>query len=401
MKFMLLAVLALTGVVTPVRAADAATLDKKQAARQAAVDKVFDLSKLHVIDIVISDEGVKNFMQVKDTRYRCTFTFDGIVLKDVGIRQAGGDFHPYRSISNKPSLSIKFNEFVKGQDLHGLDKLVLKNQIQDLSLVNEHLTYEVFRRAGLAAATTAYAVVTINGHLNGIYLMREAVNDEFMVRNFGTGNDEGNLYEFNYLTGDLARNPKGIPLKDEEEDKRSRDDIIELAAVITSVPGEFFAQAVSPVLDVDRYLTFFAAEAVTSDMDGFSFHDNNSYMYRLPKTGRFIFIPHGADEAFWATGSPITRLSGPYHAPWSELARKVRSVPALLEKYKVEVARVSQPPVWDEAVLLARVEQVARILATAEKKAPTTFDLEKFARYRPVVEGFIRSQGTTQNGKAL
>lgn len=378
-----------------------AAVDRKQAAPQAAGDEVFDLPKLHVIDIVISDEGVKHFLQVNETRYRCPFTFDGVVLKDVGIRQAGGDFHPYLTINNKPSMSIKFNEFVKGQDLHGLEKLVLKNQIQDLSLVNEHLTYEVFRRAGLAAATTTYAVVTINGQLNGIHLMREAVNDEFMVRDFGTGNDEGNLSEFNYLTGDLARNPKGIPLKDESEDKRSRDDIIELAAVITSVPAEFFAQAVAPVLDVDRYLTFFAAEAVTSDMDGFSFHDNNSYMYRLPKSGRFIFIPHGADESFWATGSQITRLPGPYHQPYSELGRKVRSVPALFEKYKGEVARVSRPPVWDEAVLLARVEQVARILATAEKKVPTTFDLEKFARYRPIVEGFIRSQGTTQNGKAL
>jgi spore coat protein H len=388
----------LGAVVSPVRAGAAPAA--RQAAQQAAVDKVFDLSRLHVIDIVISPEGVENFVQRAETRYRCTLTFDGLVLNDVGIRQAGGNIHPYRTIGNKPTLSIKFNEFVKGQKLHGLEKLVLKNQAQDLSLVNEHLTYEVFRRAGLAAPMTAHAVVTINGQLSGIYLMREPVNNEFMVRNFGADSEDGNLYEFD-LRADFAQDPRGIDLKDEAEDRRSRDDLIELAAIVNAVPPEFFVQAVSPVLDVDRYLTYFAVEAVTSDMDGFSFHNNNSYLYRLPKTGRFIFIPHGADESFWATGSAITRLSGPYHPPWSQLARKVSSVPALFEKYQAEVARVSQAPVWDEAALLERVAQVGRILATAERKGRTAGDISRFESNRKIVEDFIRSRGTTQGGRAL
>jgi spore coat protein CotH len=376
----------------------AAPVDKKQAAQQAAVDKVFDLSKLHVIDIVIRPEELGRFTQRIDDRLHATFTFDGLVLENVGVRQAGGDFHPYRGIGNKPSLSLKFNEFVKGQKLHGLEKLVLKNQIQDLSLVNEHLTYEVFRRAGLAAAMTAYAVVTINGQSNGIYLMREPVNKEFMLRNFGSGNEDGNLYEFDFNSGDIANNPRGIPLKNEAEDKRSRDDIIELAAVLTAVPTEFFVPAAARILDIDRYVTYFATEAVTSDMDGFSFHNNNSYLYRLPKDGRFVLIPHGADEAFWATGTAITKLSGPFHPPYAALARTVRAVPALLDKYRAEVTRISSPPVWDEAALLERVAQVGRLLATAERKGQTAIDISRFESYRRVVEGFIRSHGTTQNG---
>ena len=151
-------VLALLGAIPvhlPAAAArDPGRPDSKQVAQQRAVDQVFDLSRLHVIDLVISDEGVRHLTDRSETRYRCTVTFDGFEVKDVGVRQAGGVFHLYQSITGKPSLSLKFNEFVKGQRLQGLEKLVLKNQAQDQSLLNEHLTYEMFRRAGVPAATT-------------------------------------------------------------------------------------------------------------------------------------------------------------------------------------------------------------------------------------------------------
>jgi hypothetical protein len=53
---------------------------------------------------------------------RCTFTFDGLVLEDVGVRQAGGTFNRFVSIDEKPTLSVKFDDFVEGQELHGLEK---------------------------------------------------------------------------------------------------------------------------------------------------------------------------------------------------------------------------------------------------------------------------------------
>ena len=82
---------------------------------------------------------------------RCTFTFDGVTLKDVGVRQAGGSFNRFVSIDEKPTLSLKFDDFVNGQELHGLEKMVLKDGRQDSGFVGEHLTYDVYRRAGIAA----------------------------------------------------------------------------------------------------------------------------------------------------------------------------------------------------------------------------------------------------------
>jgi spore coat protein CotH len=195
-------------------------------------------------------------------------------------------------------------------------------------------------------------------------------------------------------------NPKGIPLKDEVKDQRTRDDLIELAAIASTVPDGFFVEAATPVLDVERTLTFLAVEAVASHGDAFSYRNNNTYLYRVPATGRFVLIPHGADQSFGAT-SPMFALSSPYQPTRAILTNRFRSVPALREKYQAEVVRVSQPPVWDEAVLLARVEQIARLLGTAERVGRTASEVARFEASRPIIEAFIRRHGTTWNGSTL
>src|SRR5687767_629074 len=138
------------------------------------------------------------FLNRTTERVRCTFMFDGVVLEDVGVRQAGGTFNRFVPIEGKPTLSLKFDDFVDGQELHGLEKMVLKDGRQDTGLVSEHLTYEVYRRAGIAAPMTAHAHVTINGIDSGIYVMREPINKDFLTRNFGKEFNDGNIYELNY-----------------------------------------------------------------------------------------------------------------------------------------------------------------------------------------------------------
>jgi len=372
-----------------------------QAKLQAAVARVYDHAVLHKIDIVIAAKDVPAVERRTDARVACTFTYDGVTLRNVGVRQAGGTYHPYKPIANKPSLSLAFDEFVPGQELFGLERMVLKNELQDMSLLNEHLTYEVFRRAGLAAPMTAHAVVSINGILNGIYLMREPVNKQFLTRNFGKAYSKGNLYEIDYNVDDAMKSPGRVDLKNEKAEARNRADLVALAKEVTAAtPADFVARVGSRV-DLDRYLTYYAVEAATSDFDGFSFHNNNSYLYSHPKDGRFILIPHGADEAFWATDTPITRLQSATQTPQSVFARKVRAVPQLESRFLSEIARVGREPVWHRQILLARVAQAARILATAQRTGRTAEDLRLFERNRAVVEAFINAGGTTNGTSGL
>jgi len=381
------------------RGASLQQADARQERVKAAVARVYDTSLLHRIGIVIAPEDARTILNRTSERVRCTFTFDGVVLKDVGVRQAGGTFNRFVSIDEKPTLSVKFDDFVEGQELHGLEKMVLKDGRQDTGFAGEHLTYEVYRRAGIAAPMTAHAHVTINGRDASIYVMREPINRDFLTRNFGRPFSNGNLYELNYQPDPMA-SPRDILLKDEVEQRRSRTELLGASDAVLNAPPETFVAAVSRYLDLDRYLTFYAVEAATSNYDGFSFNTNNAYLYAHPRDGRLIMIPYGADSSFWAEAR-ITKIRSPFQRPGAALARRIQSTPELAQRFATEVARVGREPVWDKKVLLDRLAQVNRILATAPTTARAAADVKRFADYRPVIETFINAGGTTNGGAGL
>jgi uncharacterized protein YlxP (DUF503 family) len=188
--------------------------------------------------------------------------------------------------------------------------------------------------------------------------------------------------------------PTQIALKDEVEQKRQRTELLGAADAVQNAPPETFAAAVSKYLDLDRYITFYAVEAATSNYDGFSFNVNNAYLYAHPQDGRLIMIPYGADSSFWAIAR-LTKIQSPFQTPRAALARRVQSISELQRKFSAEVARVGREPVWDKKALHARLAAVERILASAPKTTRAAADVKKFTDYRPVVEAFINNGGTT------
>ncbi|HEY8147060.1 MAG TPA: CotH kinase family protein, partial [Kofleriaceae bacterium] len=209
-----------------------------------AFDVVFDLDRLHEIDIQVDEAYLDQLENDRENRVPCTITFDGTVMANSGIRQKGG----YGSSSNldgKPGFSIKFNEIVPGQTLFGLHKLLLNNAQEDATFLSEHIGYEVHRRAGRPATFTAHGIVTLNGFTYGLYVVKEAVAEDFLERSFGRPNDSGNVYEGFYhpddqSLGDFVTHPEELDLKDEIEEMRTRDDVEALAAAIDDTPdGEF------------------------------------------------------------------------------------------------------------------------------------------------------------------
>src|SRR4051794_28634542 len=114
------------------------------------------------------------------------------IYKDVGIHLKGGA-GSFRPLDDKPSLTLNMNKFKKGQTFHGMDKYHLVNSIQDPSYMNEFLSGELFRAAGVPAARVMFATVTLNGKKRGLYYLREGFDKFFLKQNFGTEN--GNLYD--------------------------------------------------------------------------------------------------------------------------------------------------------------------------------------------------------------
>lgn len=262
-------------------------------------DIVFDTSVLHEIRIEVDPEHLDDLEDDHTRRVPCTFTFDGITLHDVGIRQKGQGSQ-LGSLYDKPSFSIKFNEFEKGQKLHGLAKLLLNNAEDDATLLGEHIGYDTYRRAGQISRRTAHAVVTFvgldSGEQNyGVHVIVEAINKAYLKRHFGDGNHDGNLYEED--TGDFASDPYNMILKDPDEDGHSYQPLIELADFVREADAddEDLIEDLEELIDVDAFIMSFAIDLVTQHGDGLWLSIHNYYLYQNPADDRFHHIPHGMD----------------------------------------------------------------------------------------------------------
>jgi spore coat protein H len=338
----------------PAALPDAATTDSAPI-DPASVDP-FDTTRLHRVEITVASEhlpALESALGAADVqRVPATIVFDGAILARSGIRKKGGR-GSWRPLAMKAAFSIKFNELVKGQKLAGLNKLLLNNAVMDPSLMNEHLGHEIARRAGLAAPRTAHAAVTFNGRPYGFFVVREAINDDFLRRSFGQENEDGNLYE----GGDFLRDPESPELKDELEEMRTRDDIRELSRLIKQSALPRWIATVGAKLDIASFITGYAVELLTDHWDGYYFRPNNYYIYNHPGTGRFVLILAGLD------GLPFRPHPDPVNPPSLTLLGQrfveLGETRGRLHQRMMEIARG-----LDLAALHARIDEVARILST-------------------------------------
>jgi spore coat protein H len=285
---------------------------------------VFETGVLHRIDITVADEHLLQLDTDQVNRVPCTVVYDGVTLAQSGIRKKGGR-GSLRPLAQKPSFSIKFNEFVKGQKLAKLSKLLLNNSVQDPSFMNEHIGYELARKWGLAAPLTAHGLVAFNGTVFGIYVVREAINDDFLRRVFGAGNEDGNLYEG---PGDFIRSPERLQLKDETEEMRSRADIMEFSKVTRATPDSRLVAVMSERFELAEAISAAALELNIGQWDGYFFNFNNYYLYNHPTRKRFVLIVVGMDAAL---NSNLDDWKG-----GSFLGQKVAVVPELAALYQAK-----------------------------------------------------------------
>jgi spore coat protein H len=331
---------------------------------------------LHFVDITVAEADLEALENDRENRVPCDIRFDGELIENSGIRQKGG-IGSVSSLNGKPGFSIKFNEFERGQDLASLEKLVLNNAIQDRTLVHEHMGYELARRAGIPASRTAHAIVTLNGYTYGIYVVAESVDDDFLRRWFGEDQDTGNLYE-GPCCADFVQDIEHMEL-DDEDDGRTRDDLIELARIVREVPDAELPAALEAELDMRSFILGYALDAAVFHWDGYAFNVNNHYIYRRPADDRFVFMPHGMDQLFQDVNFD------PQSWPNGRLAQRVRELPAYDALYREALAFIATD-VWDTDAMHTRLDTVRRTLATAPRGLETVErDLRWFEESLPFV----------------
>lgn len=160
--------------------------------------ELFDTSSILTVNILMDDADWNAMLEnsTAEEYYQCDVEINGTTFYRVGIRPKGNT--SLTSIASDPttdrySFKLEFDHYVDGQTCFGLDKLILNNNYADATNMKEALIYDMYQYLGADASLYNYAKISVNGEYWGVYLALEAVEDSFMLRNYGA--QSGELYK--------------------------------------------------------------------------------------------------------------------------------------------------------------------------------------------------------------
>jgi hypothetical protein len=208
--------------------------------------------------------------------------------------------------------------------------------------------------------------------------VREAMNDDFLRRSYGKDHEDGNLYE----GGEFIDSPQSPELKDEQEEMRSRADIVEVARLVNTTPDAQWLSVVGAKLDIPSFLTGYAVESLIDHWDGYFFGPHNYYVYHHPGLDRSVFLVAGAD-------SVLGRVRAPSLDPKVLLAKKFLQFPETRAQLTATLKGIVAG--MDAAAMEARLDQAARVIHTHTPTDPrVTAELRGFDTNLPMVKAAVR-----------
>lgn len=160
--------------------------------------ELFGTDRVIQVDIQMGDGEWEEMLAdaSQEVYYSCDVVINGQKINNVGIRPKGNT--SLSAIVSDPdtdrfSLKLEFDHYVEGQTFLGLDKLILNNNYADATNMKEAVVYDMYRYLEADASLYNYARLSVNGTYWGVYLALEAVEDSFLLRNYGA--EDGALYK--------------------------------------------------------------------------------------------------------------------------------------------------------------------------------------------------------------
>jgi spore coat protein H len=274
-------------------------------------------------------------------------------FRDVAVRYKGnGSFlRATRAGSDKISLKVDLNRYVKGQQLAGLTTLNFQNNITDSGWMNEVLAYRLYRDAGALAPRTTYAQVYLNvegqreKRYLGLYSVSENVDENFAEDRFGT--KKGAI--FKPSTQDLftdwgpdwtAYDQSYDPKTDLTEAQKQR--VIALGRLISAAPDGEFAATIGEYVDLDGFARYLAVLVWLANHDSLLQNGQNFYTYLHPETNRMHFVAWDQDFSF---GNVRNNGALSIFSPWSGNNRflsRLYKVDAFRSKYLARLSEFSE-----------------------------------------------------------
>jgi hypothetical protein len=287
--------------------------------------------------------------------YKADISIDGKIIKNIGIRTKGfiGSLNPER-----PSLKVKFNEYVDQSPVDGLDRLTLNNNVQDVSLASQYLTYKLFNKAGIPAPRVSHCKVTVNDEYLGVYSHVESVRSPFIKKHYQKYS--GELYE-GTISDFYPIAVQNIEAKNSYTEK-NRTQALKLADILET-KEDFDLDEAKKYINLEKFVRFWAMESLLGFWDGYTNNQNNYYAYSNPNDQkRFHFIPWGADGAFTKDRGPFSRFGGDQDQPrsvysQSMLANRLFQTDEVKALYKATMVDILKN-VWDENEIIDDIKRI-------------------------------------------
>lgn len=339
------------------------------ASPQLTIDALFPLDRVLDVQIEVDQENwdtirhqSRNIVKALGAKRReghieapytyvsANVTIDGVQFTNVGLRKKG--FIGSQN-AQRPSLKVKLNHENPERSIDGITSLTFNNNQQDTGHISQYLGYPLFRKAGIPAPRCAHARITVNGKLLGVYSHVESVREALIARAYG--NAEGTLYE-----GTVVDFHRGWSASFENKfgpDDPGRQKIDALINVLSG-EGEVTEEAIGEHVDLDSFYRFWAMEGLLGFWDGYSANNNNYFVYLHAETGKFRFLPWGADCMF----EKVNRLDPDPRAPISVktkglVAHKLYQLAGGRERY-AKTLTLLLDEYWNEDQLLAQIDEI-------------------------------------------
>jgi len=308
------------------------------------VSKLFNKDKIIEINIDMKEEDFDWIIEnaTKEEYRSCDITINGTTFHNVGLRPKGNSslrMVAQNENSDRFSFKVKFDAYVDGQNCFGLHKLVLNNNILDKTYMKEYLAYDMFESMGVTTPKFAYANISVNGKPWGLYLAVEAMEEDFVKRNYGSLN--GHLYRPEGAgsdlkwTGESASNYSGIRTMAAYDVTDS-----DFKKIITMIEHLNNGTDLEKYLDIDSILRYFAVNTFLVNLDSYAGSlKHNYYLYEengvctiLPWDLNLAFAGHEINNAEQAVNFPIDT---PVNTNLSDrpLITKLLEVPEYKELY--------------------------------------------------------------------
>lgn len=317
-------------------------------------DDLFAAPRVWRFQLEVSAESAESLRKDPKRYVKASLKGGDLKLSDIGLRIKGSA--PFEGFEKKPSLALKFNEFVKGQEIHGRSRILLSNADKDPSYMCEALGGEIFRSADVPAPKASFALVTVGGKNLGLYVISEAANKDFLTQYFKK--TKGNLYEGS--NNDISDKLE----KDGGDSSTDQADLKAVVAVLKEPDLTERNRRLGPLLDLERFTAFAAVEVLSGHHDGYTMDKNNYRVYNDPATGQLVFLPHGLDQLFSKPDEPL-------FPEWKGLvAKAVLSTPAGQSRYLDKMSALLAGGAKVEA-LHRYMDDLAKVIRPALAEADT------------------------------